>query len=105
MLPQVEAELIRDWSSDVRIALAGRPQVRGKFLYAGSEKLYVRGVTYGTFREADDSGQFPSRKVVRRDFASMRANGINAVRTYTVPPAWLLDEAAERGLYVMAGLP
>ena len=24
--------------------------VRGKFLFAGEQKLYVRGVTYGTFR-------------------------------------------------------
>ena len=28
----------------------------------------------------------------------MAANGINAVRTYTVPPRWLLDLAAEHGL-------
>src|SRR6266545_3919819 len=35
----------------------------------------------------------------------MRANGINAVRTYTVPPLWLLDIAKWNGLYVMVGLP
>ena len=27
-----------------------RPEVRGKFIFVGEEKLYVRGVTYGTFR-------------------------------------------------------
>ena len=27
-----------------------RPHVRGKFLYVGNEKFWVRGVTYGTFR-------------------------------------------------------
>jgi GT2 family glycosyltransferase len=34
----------------------------------------------------------------------MAANGINAVRTYTVPPVWLLDAAQRHGLYVMVGL-
>jgi hypothetical protein len=27
-----------------------RPRARGKFVFLGDEKLYVRGVTYGTFR-------------------------------------------------------
>jgi O-antigen biosynthesis protein len=35
----------------------------------------------------------------------MAANGINAIRTYTVPPRWLLDLASEHGLYLMVGLP
>jgi GT2 family glycosyltransferase len=34
----------------------------------------------------------------------MAALGANAVRTYTPPPSWLLDLAAESGLRVMAGL-
>ncbi len=34
----------------------------------------------------------------------MAANGFNAVRTYTVPPRWLLDAAQRHGLYVMVGL-
>lgn len=35
----------------------------------------------------------------------MAANGINAVRTYTVPPLWLLDAACRHGLRVMVGIP
>ena len=35
----------------------------------------------------------------------MSARGLNAVRTYTVPPRRLLDLAYKHGLYVMAGLP
>ena len=31
-----------------------RPSARGKFIFIGEEKLYVRGVTYGTFRPDDD---------------------------------------------------
>jgi GT2 family glycosyltransferase len=34
----------------------------------------------------------------------MAVSGINAIRTYTVPPPDLLDEAAAQGLWVMAGL-
>jgi O-antigen biosynthesis protein len=40
---------------------------------------------------------------VREDFAAMAAAGINAVRTYVPPPAWLLDAALEHGIRVMAG--
>jgi len=35
----------------------------------------------------------------------MADNGINAVRTYTVPPMWLLDAACRYGLRVMVGIP
>jgi glycosyltransferase involved in cell wall biosynthesis len=82
-----------------------RPHVRGKFLFAGDSKLYVRGVTYGTFRPADDSGEYPDASVVAGDFRQMSANGINAIRTYKVPPRWLLDAAQNWGLRVMVGLP
>ena len=34
----------------------------------------------------------------------MAAHGINALRTYTVPPPWLLDLASENGLLVLVGL-
>jgi O-antigen biosynthesis protein len=81
-----------------------RPEARGKFLWAGDEKLYVRGVTYGTFSRNGDGHQYPPLEVVAADFARMAANGLNAVRTYTVPPRWLLDTALEHGLWVMVGV-
>src|SRR5262245_33180473 len=81
-----------------------RPRVRGKFLYAGDEKPTLRGVTYGTFRPRDDGHQFPACDVVARDFAQMAAHGVNAVRTYTTPPRWLLDRAWDNGLRVLVGL-
>jgi len=81
-----------------------RPRVAGKFLYAGEEKLYVRGVTYGTFQPRDGC-EFPVPLAVERDFALMASNAINAVRTYTVPPRWLLDAAHRHGLRVLVGLP
>jgi GT2 family glycosyltransferase len=79
-----------------------RPRVAGKFLFAGAEKLFVRGVTYGTFGEGD---AYLDEQAVERDFVAMAAAGINSVRTYTVPPVWLLDCAARHGLRVMVGLP
>src|SRR5438552_10094237 len=81
-----------------------RPHARGKSIFVGDEKLYVRGVTYGTFAP-DESGDYPSPDVVARDFAMMTAGGVNAFRTYTVPSRWLLDLAHEHGLWVMVGLP
>ena len=82
-----------------------RPTVRGKFLFVGQEKFYVRGVTYGTFRPDAEGNEFPERKTVESDFSQMSAHGINAVRTYTVPPEWLLEAAERNGLRVMVGLP
>ena len=86
-------------------APTARPCVRGKFLFVGDEKLYIRGATYGTFRPQPDGSEVPAADVVERDFALMAATGFNAVRTYTVPPLWLLDAARRHGLYVMIGIP
>jgi O-antigen biosynthesis protein len=80
-----------------------RPEVRGKFLFVDDEKLYIKGVTYGTFRPDEHGHGFPAGHVVERDFAQMVANGVNAVRTYTPPPRWLLDTARRHGLWVLAG--
>ena len=82
-----------------------RLRVQGKFLFVADEKFYVRGVTYGTFRPNEQGEEFPALKIVNRDFARMAANGVNAVRTYTPPPRWLLDAAQRHGLRIMAGLP
>jgi GT2 family glycosyltransferase len=82
-----------------------RPDVQGKFIFVGNEKLYLRGVTYGTFRLDESGNECYDPQVVERDFALMVAHGLNAVRTYTVPPRWLLDVAQQHGLYVMIGLP
>ena len=82
-----------------------RPEARGKYLYVGTEKLWIRGVTYGTFRADARGSEYGSRDRVERDFTAIRAHGFNAIRTYTVPPRWLLDAAARYGLRVMIGLP
>jgi GT2 family glycosyltransferase len=81
-----------------------RPRLGGKYLATGEDKLYVRGVTYGTFRAGRGGDEFPEPAAVERDFRLMAAHGVNAVRTYTAPPRWLLDRAWEHGLRVLVGL-
>src|SRR6266566_3348413 len=53
-----------------------RPSVKGKFIFVGDEKLYVRGVTYGTFRPREDGDEYPDSEIVEQDFALMAANGL-----------------------------
>ena len=86
-------------------APAWRPRARGKFLFAGEEKLYVRGVTYGAFRPDPAGNEYHDLATLERDFAQMAANGVNAVRIpHTTPPRSLLDVAQRHGLRVMVGL-
>jgi cellulose synthase/poly-beta-1,6-N-acetylglucosamine synthase-like glycosyltransferase len=82
-----------------------RPTARGKFLFAGDEKLYVRGVTYGAFRPDEQGNEYHRNSLIERDFAQMAAMGVNAVRIpHTTPPRSLLDAAHRHGLRVMVGL-
>ena len=94
-----------DLSTPLVDASPHRVVVRGKFLFAGTHKVWVRGVTYGTFAPNEHGDQYPPAAEVERDFALMVANGINTVRVYTPPPRWLLDAALGHGLRVMIGLP
>jgi GT2 family glycosyltransferase len=79
--------------------------VEGKFLCRGGERLWVRGITYGSFRPDASGDEYPPDEVLERDFAVMAAHGINCVRTYTVPPRRLLDAAERHGLLVLIGIP
>jgi O-antigen biosynthesis protein len=80
-----------------------RPQIHGRSIVLGSEKLHVRGATYGTFRPTE-GWSLPPPKQVSADFEAMAAAGINSLRTYEPPPPWLLDIAQIHGLRVMVGL-
>ena len=82
-----------------------RPAATGKFLSVDGKALWVRGVTYGTFRTRADGVDYPEPAVLERDFAAIAAGGFNAVRTYTVPPRGVLDAASTHGLRVMIGVP
>lgn len=78
---------------------------KGKFFFVGEEKFFVKGVTYGTFKPASHGSPFPEREIIERDFTLMRELGANTLRTFTVPPRWLLDLAGEYGLRVIVGIP
>src|SRR5262245_28863785 len=80
-----------------RITSLPRLRVEGKFVFAGEQKFWIRGVTYGTFKPDSDGAQFPPPENVERDFRAMARAGLNAVRTYTSPPSWMMDLAAECG--------
>jgi len=100
-----EPEIVLELTSPPETASAGsRVVLGGKFLWVGQKKLYVRGVTYGTFRPSMDGSAFPSPRVVEQDFSLMSANGVNAVRTYTTPPHWLLEIALRCNLRVLVGM-
>lgn len=85
-------------------AVGRRPTVSGKFFAVGGRKIYLRGVTYGPLR-GEAGAEYGAPEIVARDFAQMRAIGVNLVRLYTVPPRWLLDLACAHELYLMVGLP
>lgn len=82
-----------------------RPRVKGKFLYVGSEKFFIRGVTYGAFPPNGEGHEFPDSPEVAKDFALMGDAGINTILVYTVPPLSLLDQAQQYGLRVIVSLP
>ena len=97
--------LTTNFPHSTSVSAKNRPYIHGKFIFAGDEKLYLRGVTYGTFAPTQENSSEYDPVNVARDFALMTENGINTVRVYTVPPLWLLDEAQRCGLRVMVGLP
>jgi len=87
-------------------ALDGAPvAVGGKFFFVGDHKLYVRGVSYGPFGVATHGFPFPVEDMVDTDLRLMAELGANTLRTFTVPPRWLLDRAAEHGLRVLVTIP
>src|SRR5262249_2107667 len=87
-------------------ALHGAPiAVSGKFFFVGDHKVYVRGVSYGPFGTSRHGFPFPSEDVLETDFRLMAELGANTLRTFTLPPRWLLDRAAEHGLRLLVGIP
>jgi GT2 family glycosyltransferase len=83
----------------------GRVRTSGKSLVRDGQKLRVHGVTYGPFAANERGEPFPTRPRVRADFVQMRSVGVNAIRTYHVPPDWLLRAADEQGMLVLIDVP
>ena len=99
-------ELARDTAAcEPQLNTSARPEVRGKFLWVGGERLYVKGATYGAFEPNENGNEYHRYELIERDFALMAESGMNAVRIpHTMPPVTLLDAAQRHGLRVMVGL-
>jgi hypothetical protein len=63
-----------------RITRPPCPRTDGRFLNVRGQRFWVKGVTYGTFRPNAEGEPYPTRQVVRDDFARMREAGVNTVR-------------------------
>lgn len=83
----------------------GRIRVSGKFFLQGSEKVALKGVTYGPFEPRSDGHGMPPDARIRTDLDLVRDLGANIVRLYEIPPVSLLDYCEERGLKVFVSIP
>lgn len=86
-------------------ASQNRVTVDGKFFRLGSEKFYVKGVTYGPFKPDATGHLFASPEQTRQDFELVRELGANVLRIYHAPPRWFLDLAQEFGLKLLIDIP
>ena len=107
LIPKQIVETIPWQNLDVHPATLpdqGKLTVKGKFFCIGEKKVFLKGVSYGPFSPTNGT-PFPERSVVEKDFALMAKLGANCLRTYTVPPNWLLELAFAYGLRVLIGIP
>ena len=74
---------------------------RDNYLYDGDGKFYATGVSYGPFVPNSRGERYPEPERCAQDFALMRQLGVNVVRTYLPPPAWMFDLAAKHSLRLM----
>ncbi|HSR66663.1 MAG TPA: glycosyltransferase [Acidobacteriota bacterium] len=100
----LEVSMLYSDSSSSSAHLNSAPlTVQGKFFSRASQKVYLRGVTYGPLGAAGQ--EYGDRQRVEADLEAMRRNHVNTLRTYTLPPRWLLDLAHRQGLLVLLGIP
>jgi len=72
----------------------GKLEARGKFFFSGADKVFLKGVTYGPFAPDALGSQFPAWEAIARDLELITELGANTLRTFTVPPRFVLDLAA-----------
>ena len=87
------------------LSVSEKVTLSGRFFFANNEKFFLKGVTYGPFSPSRQGVPFPEPSRVEMDFALMSELGANCVRTFTPPPEWLLDMAADFDLRVVIGIP
>jgi len=84
---------------------AERVSIDGKFFRLGSQKFYVKGLTYGPFAPNEHGETFARPEQTRADMEQIRGAGANLLRVYYVPPRWFLELAAEYDLKVLVDIP
>jgi GT2 family glycosyltransferase len=84
---------------------AARAIVDGRAFATGGQRLSLQGVTYGPFAVNSSGDPLPEASQGAADLDRMRDAGVNAVRTYHVPPGWLLELADERDIHVLIDVP
>ncbi len=100
------AEVQKGAGTGLLASPSSRVKVDGKFFRAGSDKFWVKGVTYGPFAPRPESGiQLPPLHQMEADFRLLRGLGANTIRVYHVPPRELLDTAQAFGLKVLIDVP
>src|SRR5262249_9594167 len=82
-----------------------RVRLDGKYFSQSGRRFHINGVTYGPFQSTEAGQPFPDREQVVQDFSAMREAGINAVRTYHFPPAWLFELADSHAVQLFVDIP
>lgn len=83
------------------LAPSGVVTAHGKLLHRGSERFWIKGVTYGSFAQNDAGEPFPPFPQLLDDFALMKDAGINTVRLYSPPSDRIANAAADAGLMLI----
>src|SRR5439155_1310977 len=63
-----------------------RPQARGKFIFAGDAKFYVRGVTYGAFRPDASGREYREVDYIERLYRAVKEEDPGGLVTYVNYP-------------------
>ena len=92
-------------SSPSSVLKLERVRPRAKFFFAGDEKFFLKGVTYGPFRPNADGDFLPTPERAAQDFEMMRELGVNIIRIYHVPPKWFLDVCRDHGMRAIISIP
>jgi glycosyltransferase involved in cell wall biosynthesis len=82
-----------------------RLTAHGKFFLKGTEKVALKGVTYGPFEPRTDGYGFPGDAQIRVDLDLIRDLGANTLRLYELPPTSFLDHCQTRDLQVFLSIP
>ena len=71
-----------EYGGEAGAGARARPEVRGKFLWLGNRKCFVRGVSYGPFQADAMGSPFPGPALMQEDFARMHEAARDAAQLF-----------------------